>query len=102
MNELFNEYENLINELSQKEIALYEWKEMYQIKSDAIIKHTDFKALYGANNQKVRDNHIKTELQDWHDNIKDLEFSIDWIARRISYLKHLIKYQTSIMEEVMK
>lgn len=98
MKELFNEYENLINELTNNEIALYEWKEIYQIKSDEIIKNTDFKTLYGANNQKIRDNHIKTELSDWHDTIKDLEFSIDWIARRISYLKHLIRYQTTVLE----
>ena len=102
MEELFTELNSLIEEITDKEIALYQWKELYEIKSEEIIKHTDFKALYGANNQKVRDNHIKTELQDWHDNIKDLEFSIDWISRRISYLKHLIRYQTSIMEEVMK
>lgn len=30
MKELFNEYENLINELTNNEIALYEWKEIYQ------------------------------------------------------------------------
>lgn len=95
---LFNEYENLIPELTNNEIALYKLKEIYQIKSDEIIKNTDFKTLYGADNQKIRDNHIKTELSDLHDNIKDLEFSIDWIAGRISYLNH---YNVSKIVELL-
>ena len=98
MEELFTELNSLIEEITDKEIALYQWKELYEIKSEEIIKNTDFKTLYGANNQKIRDNHIKTELSDWHDTIKDLEFSIDWIARRISYLKHLIRYRITVLE----
>ena len=93
-----NEYEKLVNELSKKEIALYQWREVYQINADKIIAETDFKALYGANNQKVRDNHVKEELRDWYDNIKDLEFSIDYIARRISFLKELIRTKRVLME----
>ena len=95
---LLNEWEDLVDELSEKEIALYQWKECYQIKADEIISNTDFKALYGANNQKVRDNHVKEELRDWYDNIKDLEFSIDYIARRISFLKELIRTKRVLME----
>ena len=88
---LLSEWETLVDELSEKEVALYQWKTVYQIKADEIIGNTDFKALYGANNQKVRDNHVKTELSDWYSIIKELEFSIDWIARRISFLKELIR-----------
>ena len=95
---LLSEWEDLVDELSEKEIALYQWKECYQIKADEIIANTDFKALYGANNQKVRDNHVKTELSDWYSIIKELEFSIDWIARRISFLRELIRTKTVLME----
>ena len=42
---LLNEWETLVDELSEKEIALYQWKECYQIKADEIIGNTDFKAL---------------------------------------------------------
>ena len=98
MEAILNEWENLIEELSNKEIALYEWKQVYNIKSEEIIAHTDFKAIYGANNQKVRDNHVRNELTDWYENIKDLEFSIDYITRRISYLRELIKCKRVIME----
>lgn len=89
--ELVSEWEQLINELSQKEIAYYEWKTVYQIKSDEITQNTDFKALYGANNQKVRDQHIRNELQDWHNIIKELEFSIDYLQRRINFLSQLVQ-----------
>jgi mRNA-degrading endonuclease HigB of HigAB toxin-antitoxin module len=98
MEAILNEWENLIEELSQKEIALYEWKQVYNIKSEEITAHTDFKAIYGANNQKVRDNHVRNELADWYENIKDLEFSIDYITRRISYLRELVKCKRTIME----
>ena len=96
--ELLEHWENLIEELSNKEIALYKWKEIYEIKANEIIEHTDFKELYGANNQKVRDNHIKNELSDWYENIKDLEFSINYLSRRIGYLKELIRTKRSLME----
>ena len=92
------EWKLLVDELSEKEIALYHWREVYNVKADEIIAETDFKALYGANNQKVRDNHVKQELSDWYDNIKSLEFSIEWIGRRISYLRHLVEWKTRLME----
>ena len=85
-------------ELSCKEVLLYQKKTAYQQESDRIIAETNFKELYGANNQKVRDNHVKKELGTWYDTIKDLEFSIDWIGRRISFLRELIRVKRTIME----
>ena len=95
---LLNEWEAYIDELSTKEVALYQWKEVYNIKADTIIAETDFKALYGANNQKVRDQHVKKELADWHITIKDLEFSIDWLTRRIVYMRELIRTKRTLLE----
>ena len=95
---LLGEWSNLIDELSEKEIALYKWKECYNIKSDEIIKNTNFKELYGANNADVRKTHVKNELTDWYDTIKNLEFSIDYIVRRISFLKELIRTKTLLTE----
>ena len=92
------EWSKLVTELSNKEIALYKWKECYQIKSEEIIANTDFKALYGKNNEKVRKVHVKNELGDWYTIIKDLEFSIDYLVRRISYLKELIRTKRVLME----
>lgn len=92
------EWDELIHELSDKEVALFKWKEIYEVKANEIIEHTDFKELYGANNQKVRDNHVRNELTDWYDIIKDLEFSIAYIERRISFLRELIKCKRVLLE----
>ena len=93
-----NEWKELIYELSCKEIALFDCKAVYNEKSEKILAETDFKSLYGANNQKVRDNHIRNELSDEYAKIKDLEFSIDFIARRIAYLKRVVDYKIKLME----
>lgn len=97
-NDYLREWEELVNELSEKEIALFKWREVYEIKANEIIEHTDFKALYGANNQKVRDNHVRNELQDWYDIIKELEFSISYLERRISFLRELVKCKRVLLE----
>jgi hypothetical protein len=92
------EWSMLITELCDKEVDLFKCKNEYQVLSDKIIQDTDFKALYGANNQKVRDNHVKGELKDLYDRIKGLEFSIDYIGRRIMFLKELIRTKRTLME----
>ena len=91
INDDLYEYSSLIEELSTKEIKLFKLKEEYQTESDKIIAETDFKELYGKNNAEVRKNHVKEELKGWYLEIKDLEFSIDYISRRIGYLKELIR-----------
>ena len=95
---LLGEWESLIDELSSKEIALYEWKHVYQAKAMEIENTVDFKAVYGKNNAEVRKQHVKEELRDWYDTIKELEFSIDYIARRISFLRELVRYKTQLLE----
>lgn len=95
MEEYLNEWDNLINELSEKELALIQWKEVYRIKEESILNNTDFKALYGANNDKVRRNHVKNALMEWDRTIQDLELSINWIKMRISFIKGLVDYKTN-------
>ena len=95
---LLGEWETLINELSSKEVALYEWKEVYSIKALEIENTVDFKSIYGKNNADVRKQHIKMELGEWDKNIHDLETSINWISRRISFLRELIKCKRVLME----
>ena len=88
---LLEEWEDLVSELSQKEIELYNLKEAYLIAESEIVNNTDFKALYGANNQKVRDNHVKSELADMVSQMKALEFGINWIRSYIPLLKEVIR-----------
>lgn len=97
-NDYLREWEELVNELSEKEIALFKWKEVYEIRAMEIENNTDFKELYGKNNEKVRREHIKNELADWYYIIKDLEFSIGWITRRISFLRELVKCKRTLIE----
>jgi len=85
-------------ELSRKEVLLYRKKEAYQVMSDKIIGETDFKALFGKNNADVRKQYVKEQLRTEHETIKALEFSIDWIGRRISFLRELVKTKRGLME----
>ena len=88
---LLNEWHFLVHELSDKEVELYRLKEAYLIAEADIVNNTDFKALYGANNQKVRDNHVKSELADMVSDMKALEFGINWIRSYIPLLKEVIR-----------
>ena len=97
-NNYLEEWDNLINELSEKELALIEWKHVYEVKAQEIEDTTDFKALYGRNNADIRKLHIKNELKDWSNTIQDLEISINWITRRISFLRELVKCKRVLLE----
>jgi len=94
-----NEWSHLITELSAKEKDLFRKKEEYTKRSEEIIAITDFKEVYGKNNEKVRQQHVKDELHDEYMTIRELEFRIDYIMRRVSFLKHLI-HTKNIMAEV--
>ncbi|WP_458456190.1 hypothetical protein [Methanobrevibacter sp.] len=96
--ELLETWSRLITELSLKEIEHYKCRESYQALSDKIIESTDFKELYGKNNAEIRKNHVKNELAKEHEHIKNLSFSIDYLIRKISFLKQLIHTKTVMME----
>ena len=59
------EWSKLITELTDKEIKYYDLKEKYNGLSENIIASTDFKELYGKNNETVRKNHIKKDMMNW-------------------------------------
>ena len=88
---LLVEWHFLVHELSDKEVELYKLKEAYIIAEADIVNNTDFKALYGANNQKVRDNHVKSELADMVSTMKALEFGINWIRQYIPLLREVVR-----------
>lgn len=93
-----SEWNSLINELSSKEVKLFNKKETYNALSEEIIQSTDFKTLYGKNNESIRKTHVKETLAEEYYEIKELEFSIDYLKRRISFLKSLIYFKTVSME----
>ena len=96
--ELLKEWEDLIEELTEKEIELIHLKEYYESESHRIETTVDFKELYGKNNADIRKHHIKTELADVVDKMTLLKLSIDWINRRISLVRELVQVKRTIME----
>ena len=88
---LVDTWEELVIELDENVRKLYGCKEEYLTKEREIIEKTNFKELYGANNQKVRDNHVKIELAELVTMMKDLEFRIDFIRQYIPLLKEVIR-----------
>ncbi|WP_407415753.1 hypothetical protein [Methanobrevibacter sp.] len=93
-----SEWSRLITKLSKDEKDYFNKKEAYNALSEEIIKETDFKALYGKNNESIRKQHVKEELADEYGELKELEFSIDNLKRRISFLKSLIHTKTVLLE----
>lgn len=91
MNDLLVEWEDLLEELSEKEIELTYLKEKIFEKEQLIINETDFKEVYGKNNADVRRNHLLSLMKTDYDNRNTLELSVDWINRRISFLRELVK-----------
>lgn len=94
------EWYNLISELSKKEEQLYFKKEEYNQREFEIVFQSDidFKALYGSTAEKVRKQHAKTELKELDKEIKGLELSVDYLKRRLSYLKGLVTVKTALLD----
>lgn len=91
----YEEWKAAIDEINTKTKELLDLKETYNQMEQDIIDNTDFKELYGANNQKVRDNHVKNELKDMVEQKQTLEIRIDYLKRRIDYIKSWIGYVQS-------
>lgn len=88
--EISVEWENNINELSEKERNLDVMKEEYENLSEEIIAGTNFKALYGANNKDVCRNHVRRELSEMYDIMQKVEYDVEYLKRRISFLKAMV------------
>ena len=98
------EWSCLVTELSSNEIELYNKKEDYNVSSEKLLEdaakekaETDYdviKEKYGGNNDKTRKKYVKDALADEAMELKQLEWSIDYIKRRISFLKQLIHTKT--------
>lgn len=93
-----SEWTTLITELSLKEIDYIKIKNTIFNKEQGIKDNTDFKKVYGANNADVRKRHLQKFLKEEYDKQDSLEISINYIKRRISFLKQLIHTKTVIME----
>ena len=87
---------------------MYNKKEAYNTSSEKLLEdaakekaETDYdviKEKYGGNNDKTRKKYVKDSLADESLELKKLEWSIDYIKRRISFLKQLIHTKTILKE----
>ena len=94
------EWSLLVTELSTKEIKLEKVKKDYD-KKEFQIKYVDdinFKELYGRANDDTRKYHVEVTLQDLISEKESLELSINYLKRRISFLKQLIHTKTVLTE----
>ena len=90
---LLKEYEDIIFELSEKEIELCKVKEEYTVKEfDIVFKSDiDFKSLYGSTSEKVRKQHAKEVLSELSDRKASLELSVEFLKSYIGLLKEVIR-----------
>ena len=95
----FEEWNLLIEELDQKELELINVKNEYLKQSENIISNTNFKDIYGRNNEGIRKLHIQQELKELCEQKTKLESEIKYMLRKIDYLKNLTAYITAIGEQ---
>ena len=98
IDDYFREWDKAIIELNNKSIELINLKETYAEKEQEILTTVDFKEIYGANNEKVRRNHIKKELKPLEDSKNELETRISYLQRRIDFIKNLMAMQRTLLE----
>lgn len=89
---LVDEYEKLIWELTGKEIQLTKVETDLADKEFSIkyVEDIDFKELYGKANDDVRKHHVKLMCADLIKEKTDLDLSISFLKREISFLKKVI------------
>jgi hypothetical protein len=98
IDDYFREWEKSIDDLKTTHIELINLKETYAQLEQEIVENTNFKELYGANNQKVRDNHVKNELKDLVDIKHELKLKSEYLSRRIDFIKNLMAMQRTLIE----
>ena len=98
IDDYFREWEKSIDDLKTTHIELINLKETYAQLEQDIVENTDFKEIYGANNQKVRDNHVKNELKDLVDIKHELKLKSEYLSRRIDFIKNLMAMQRTLIE----
>ena len=101
------EWSNIIMGLSNKEKELYKLKNEYKTSSDKLLEDARkikeeteediIKARYGGNNDKTRAKYVKESLAEENKQIKKWEFDIEYLKRRISYLKGLVYTKNALL-----
>ena len=100
LDSLIREYEELLIELSDKEVEYMELQEQYNSKEFEIVYMSDinFKELYGSTSEKVRKQHASKVLKPLKDELHSLELSIDYLKRYIVFIRELCKWKRTVKE----
>lgn len=93
---LVMEWERMVREENYKQYELYSLKEKYLMAEQKIINETDFKEIYGKNNEKIRNAHVKSKLSHLVMKMKYLEWSIDFINGYIPLLREIIRMKREV------
>ena len=94
----FKEWEIAIEELAEKEKEQINLKETYAQLEQEILTTVDFKEIYGKNNESIRKNHVKNELKDIVDRQNDLKLRINYLVRRIDFIKNIMRMQGILID----
>ena len=90
---LLKTYEDLVIQLHEHEYDYYNLKEMYLQREHEIIETTDFKEIYGKNNEKIRNTHVKGVLSELVHEMKTTELNINFMKNYIPLLREVIHYK---------
>ena len=90
---LLVKWEQLVNELSDKESELANLKEEYNQKEFEIVFQSDidFKALYGSASEKTRKQHATKTLSELNQKKTNLELRIQWIKQYIPLIREVVR-----------
>lgn len=58
-----------------------------------ILCNTDFKEIYGANNEKIRKAHIKKELKELYDKKNELKIDLEYRRNLVELYKEMVKWE---------
>lgn len=97
--ELLKVREERKKELKECAEELLELESRWRNKSNNIILNTDFKSLYGKDNEHIRNAHLNTEIPDISDkieieksNVKYLEMDINQIDKEINVHNKILSF----------
>lgn len=58
-----------------------------------ILCNTDFKEIYGANNEKIRKAHVKSKLKDLYNKKNELKVSLEYQRNLIDLGKEMVRWE---------
>lgn len=81
----FKKWQELCNNLKENEEKLCNIKDKYKEQENEILLNTDFKSIYGQNNEKIRNQHIKKELENLYKEKQKLTLQIETDKRALDW-----------------